>query len=154
MSQQNSAQRILPDLQSALLCEDVRQEATGNFILLGIMAFLRVPKVPVTAMKLCVFTRWTAGLGTFEEATRLIAPDEKTVIRESKVKFALQDPAHNSSNLSVFAQVEFKEPGIYYVEVCVDEVMKMRFPVPVMVAPAPQEGQQPEGAPPPEAPAQ
>jgi len=154
MPQQNSAQRILPDLQCALLCEDIRQEATGNFILLGILAFLRVPKVPVTAMKLCVFTRWTAGLGVFEEITRLIAPDEKTVLRESKVKFGLQDPAHNASNLSVFAQVEFTEPGIYYVEVCVDDVMKMRFPVPVIVTPPPQEGQQPEDAPPPEAPAQ
>ncbi len=151
MSQQASAQRILPDLQAAIICEDVRQEATGNFILLGIMAFLRVPKVPVTAMKLCVFTRWTSGIGQFEEATRLIAPDEQTVIRESKVKFGLQDPSHNSSNLSVFAQVEFKEPGIYYVEVCVDDVMKMRFPLPVIVAPPAE--QDPGQAPAPEAPA-
>ena len=27
--------RILPDLQCSLLCEDIRQEANGNFILLG-----------------------------------------------------------------------------------------------------------------------
>lgn len=143
MPQTATAQRILPDLQSALLCEDVRQEATGNFILIGIMAFLRVPKLPITAAKLCVFTRWTSGVGQFEEATRLIAPDGTTVIRESKVKFDLQDPSQNSSNLSVFAQVEFKEPGIYYVEVCVDDVMKMRFPVPVMV-PKPTEQAQGE----------
>ena len=143
MSQSVSAQRILPDLQSAIMCEDVRQESSGNFILLGIMAFLRVPKVPVTALKLCVFTRWTCGVGEFTETARLIAPDETTVIRESKVKFGLADPAHNASNLSVFAQVEFKVPGVYHVEISVDDVMKLRFPVPVVVAQPQTDGPQP-----------
>lgn len=127
--------RILPDLQCALVCEDVRQETTGNFILLGVTAFLRVPQVPITANRLCVFTRWCAGVGSFTESVRVIAPDQTTMIRESKVKFALQDPAHNATNLSVFAQLEFTTGGIYSVEVLVDDVMKLRFPLPVVVAP-------------------
>lgn len=127
--------RILPDLQCALVCEDVRQETTGNFILLGVTAFLRVPQVPITANRLCVFTRWCAGVGSFTESVRVIAPDQTTMIRESKVKFALQDPAHNATNLSVFAQLEFTTGGIYFVEVLVDDVMKLRFPLPVIVAP-------------------
>lgn len=127
--------RILPDLQCALVCEDVRQETTGNFILLGVTAFLRVPQVPITANRLCVFTRWCVGVGSFTESVRVIAPDQTTMIRESKVKFALQDPAHNATNLSVFAQLEFTTGGIYFVEVLVDDVMKLRFPLPVIVAP-------------------
>ena len=51
------ASRILPDLQCSVLCEDVRQEATGNFIALGIIGVIRVPKMPIVAGKLCVFTR-------------------------------------------------------------------------------------------------
>ena len=129
--------RILPDLQSSLLCEDVRQEVTGNFILLGVIAFLRVPQVPVTAFKLCVFTRWTAGVGSFTETVRLVAPDQTTVLRQSQVKFVLHDPAHNTTNVSVFGQVEFATPGTYFVEVMVEDVMKLRFPLPVIVAPPP-----------------
>lgn len=144
-----NAQRILPDLQAAILCEDVRQEATGNFILLGIMALIRVPQLPVTAMKICAFTRWTSGLGGFVETTRLLAPDQTTVLRETKVKFGLQDPAHNATNLSVFSQVEFKEAGIYSLEVLVDDVMKLRIPVPVVVVPPPQAPGQPPAAVPP-----
>ena len=64
--------RILPDLQCSLLCEDIRQEANGNFILIGVLGFLRVPQLPVTALKLCVFSRWTAGVGAFTETVRLI----------------------------------------------------------------------------------
>ena len=76
--------RILPDLQCALVCEDVRQEVTGNFILLGVTAFLRVPQVPIVASRLCVFTRWCAGVGNFTETVRLIAPDQTTLVRETR----------------------------------------------------------------------
>ena len=138
--------RILPDLQCALVCEDVRQEVTGNFILLGVTAFLRVPQVPITTHRLCVFTRWCAGVGSFTESVRLIAPDQTTLIRESKVKFALQDPAHNATNLSVFAQLEITAAGIYYVEVLVDDVMKLRFPLPIIVAPPQAQPGQPAPA--------
>ena len=135
--------RILPDLQCALVCEDVRQEVTGNFILLGVTAFLRVPQVPVTAFRLCVFTRWCAGVGTFTETVRFVAPDQTTLLREAKVKFALQDPAHNATNLSVFAQLEITAPGVHFIEVLVDDVMKLRFPLPIAVLPP----QPPAGAP-------
>ena len=46
--------RILPDLQASLLCEDVRQEATGNFIIIGVIGLIRLPKLPVTAALLCI----------------------------------------------------------------------------------------------------
>ena len=127
--------RILPDLQSSLLCEDVRQEASGNFIIIGVIGLIRVPKVPVTALKLCVFNRWAAGVGQFVESTRLIAPDQTTVLRKSEVKFALRDASSHATNVSLFSPVEFKEPGTYFVEVVVDEVMKLRFPLVVAIAP-------------------
>jgi hypothetical protein len=137
--------RILPDLQSSLLCEDVRQEVTGNFIIIGVMGLIRVPQLPITAVRICVFNRWTAGLGQFAESVRLIAPDQTTVIRKSEVKFGLQDPAHHATNLSVLPQVEFKVPGVYWVEVLVDDVMKLRYPLPVVVVQPPPG--QPGGAP-------
>jgi len=137
--------RILPDLQSSLLCEDVRQEVTGNFIIIGVMGLIRVPQLPITAVRICVFNRWTAGLGQFTESVRLIAPDQSTVVRKSEVKFALQDPAHHATNLSVLPQVEFKTAGVYWVEVLVDDVMKLRYPLPVVVVQPPPG--QPGGAP-------
>jgi len=129
--------RILPDLQCALLCEDIRQEVNGNFILVGVLGYLRVPQVPLTVFRLCVFTRWTAGLGQFTEIVRLIAPDQTTVLRKGQVRFALQDATQHSTNVIVLPQVQFAAAGVYYVEVLVDEVMKLRFPVPVVVVPPP-----------------
>jgi hypothetical protein len=144
------ATRILPDLQCSLLCEEIRQEVSGNFFLVGVINFIRVPQLPVIAFKLSVFNRWTAGLGQFTENVRLIAPDQVTVLRKGEVKFGLQDANLHATNVTVFGQVEFKVPGTYYVEVLVDDVMKLRYPVPVIVAPPPgQPGQPPAaGAPP------
>jgi hypothetical protein len=132
------ASRILPDLQCSLVCEDIRQEASGNFILLGIINHIRVPQLPVTALKLCVFNRWTAGMGNFTERVRLIAPDGETQLRESKVKFTLEDGTHNATNASVFGQLQFQAAGAYYVEVEVDDVMKLRYALPIVEVP-PQE---------------
>jgi len=137
--------RILPDLQCALVCEDVRQEITGNFILLGVINYIRVPQLPVTALKLCLVTRWTAGVGQFLESIRLVAPDQTTVLRKSEVKFSLEDAVLHATNVTVFGQIKFEVQGAYYVEVLVDDVMKLRFPLPVAVV-APPAGTQ-AGAP-------
>ena len=133
------ATRILPDLQCSLLCEEIRQEVTGNFFLIGVINFIRVPQLPVVALKLSLFNRWTAGVGQFTESTRLIGPDQTTVLRKGEVKFVLQDAALHATNVSVYTQVEFKVPGTYFVEVLVDDVMKLRYPLPVILAPPPNQ---------------
>jgi hypothetical protein len=137
--------RILPDLQCSLLCEEVRQEINGNFILVGIIGYVQVPQLPVTALKLCIFNRWAAGVGQFTESVRIVAPDGSTVLRQSQVKFALQDSAHNATNVTVFGQLKFEQAGVYMVEVLVDDIMKLRYPVPLAVVPQQQPGAQPQG---------
>jgi len=129
--------RILPDLQCSLLCEEVRQEMNGNFILIGVINFVRVPQLPVTAGRLCLFNRWTAGFGQFTECVRLIGPDQTTVLRQSELKFALQDATLHATNVTVMAGVKFETPGAYFIEVLVDDVMKLRFPLSVGVVPPP-----------------
>ena len=138
--------RILPDLQASLLCEEVRQESTGNFFLIGVVNFIRVPQLPVVAARLCVFNRWTAGIGQFVESIKLIAPDQTAVLRKGEMKFELKDAAMHSTNVMVFGQLEFKAAGTYFIEVTVDDVMKLRYPVPVILAPPQNQNPQPPPA--------
>jgi hypothetical protein len=133
--------RILPDLQCSLLCEEVRQEVNGNLFLIGVLHYLRVPQLPITAARICVFNRWTAGIGQFNESVRLVAPDQTTVVSKGESKFELRDPSMSATNVMFFGNVKFETAGTYFVEVVVDDVMKMRFPVPVVVVPPP--GQNP-----------
>jgi len=134
--------RILPDLQCSLVCEEVRQEANGNLFIIGVINVLRVPQVPVVAARLCLLNRWTAGIGQFRESARLVAPDQTTVLSKSELKFELQDPSHAAMGVTVFTQVKFDVAGTYYVEVLVDDVMKLRYPLVVIHTPQPnQQGQ-------------
>ncbi len=126
--------RILPDLQCSLLCEEVRQEMNGNFLLIGVFNALRVPQLPI-ALNLCLFNRWTAGYGQFIESVRLLAPDQTTVLRKGEIHFALQDVTHNRTTVGFWGQVKFETAGAYNVEVLVDDVMKLRFPFLISVAP-------------------
>ena len=130
--------RILPDLQCSLVCEDVRQEANGSLIMIGIMAVLPVPQVPITAGRLVLLNRWCSGKGQFTEAVRLLAPDQTTVLRKRDSQFAVQDIYVSTTTVTVFGQVEFKTAGVYFIEVLVDDVMKIRYPLPVLLA---QQGQ-------------
>ena len=132
-----NATRILPDLQCSLLCEDVRQEANGNLILIGVINIIRVPQVPIVAPRISIFNRWTAGIGQFNESTRLIAPDQTTLVSKADMKFDLRDPSHSASGMMVFGNVKFETAGTYYVEVLVDDVMKLRYPVVVIAVPPP-----------------
>lgn len=140
--------RILPDLQCSLLCEEVRQEANGNFFLIGIVDVVRVPQLPITAFKLSIFNRWTAGVGQFTETVRLIGTDQTTMLRKSEMKFAMRDPAISGTTVTLFGNVEFTTAGAYWVEVSVDDIMKVRYPINVMVV-TPNPNPNPNPPPPP-----
>ncbi len=131
------ATRILPDLQCSLVCEEVRQEVNGNLFLIGVVQVVRVPQVPIVAGRICIFNRWAAGIGQFNETVRLVAPDQTTVISKGEMKFELRDPVMSATNVMFFGQVKFEAAGTYYIEVLVDDVMKLRYPVPVVVQPPP-----------------
>lgn len=133
------ATRILPDLQCSLLCEEVRQEVNGNLFLIGVVNVIRLPQLPVVLGRICLFNRWTAGIGQFNESVRLVGPDQTTVVSKGEMKFELRDPAMSATNVMFFGQVKLETAGTYYVEVLVDDVMKLRYPVPVILAPAPNQ---------------
>ena len=133
-----NATRILPDLQCSLVCEEVRQEANGNLFLIGVVNVIRVPQMPIVAGRICIFNRWTAGIGQFNENTRLIAPDQTTVVSKGERKFELKDPSHSATGVMVFGNVKFETAGTYFIEVMVEDVMKIRYPLVVVHVPQPE----------------
>src|ERR1700744_2876347 len=108
--------RILPDLQCSLVCEEVRQESNGNLFLIGVLNVLRLPQLPITVGRLCIFDRWTAGIGQFNESVRLIAPDQTTVVSKAELKFELRDPAQAATGVMVFGNIKLESAGVYFVE--------------------------------------
>jgi hypothetical protein len=137
--------RILPDLQFSIVCEDVRREMNGMFTAVGVLSVIPVPQLPVTVFKMFVVNRWTCGVGQFTETVRLVGPDGQTVLRKNDIRFALQDPAHSATNVAFLGQLQLSAVGVYHVEVLVDDVMKLRYPLPIVMLPPPQ-GSEPASA--------
>jgi hypothetical protein len=129
--------RILPDLQCSLLCEEVRQEINGNLFLIGVFQSLPVAQLPVTVGLLCLFNRWTAGYGQFIETVRLVAPDQMTVLCKQESRFSLQEVTRHAINVVMLRNLKFEIAGPYYVEVLVDDVMKIRYPLVIHLVPPP-----------------
>jgi hypothetical protein len=43
----------------------------------------------------------------------------------------------SATNVMFFGNVKFETAGTYFIEVLVDDVMKLRYPLPVVVVPLP-----------------
>jgi len=100
--------------------------------LVGVLSAIPAASAPVGVLKLCVWSRWTAGLGKYKQQACILAPDGKTVIVEAAVEFELQNPNAQATNVHFFAGVQFKEFGLHHVEVSLDGVVVTRYPFAVV----------------------
>ena len=123
---------ILPDLQACVLCEDVRQEASGQQTLIGIIGMIPAPVLPLGFFKLCLWTRWCGGIGQFTQQSAILTPEEETPIAESEVEFQLPALDAHATNVHVFGGIQFTRQGIYTVEIKIDGELRLRFPLPVV----------------------
>lgn len=121
---------IIPDLQSAILCDDVRQERNGKFILIGLFDAIVVPALPVRYPRLFLVTRWCSGQGEFTQRSRILRPDGSTTqVEGQRIPVRLSNPEATATNVEVFLNVEFTIAGTHWVEVLMDGDLKIRYPL-------------------------
>jgi hypothetical protein len=127
-----NAHDVLPDLQAALLCEDVRLEVSGSNTLVGVLNMIAVPVVPFRVLKLCVFTRWGNGQGNYVQQVRILTPTHEEPIAQSDTPFKLANNETHATNVALFGGLEFKEAGDYPVEIVLNGDLRSRFFLRVM----------------------
>jgi len=130
---------MIPDLQASLLCDDVRQERNGKFILIGIFEGLVVAQLPAVFHRICLVNRWCCGEGSFLQRSRLVAPDGQTLVCEGQqVPIKLTGQEQNATSVEVFVNLRLASEGTHWVEVLLDQQLRMRYPLHVRLAPPPQ----------------
>ncbi|MCE0484749.1 MAG: hypothetical protein LV479_10995 [Methylacidiphilales bacterium] len=134
--------RMIPDLQASFACEDIRVEASGAHTIVGIVNFIGAPTLPIQIIKLCVWTRWCSGVGQFEQVTRLVAPDEQTILATATAQFRLENEESHTTNVNIFGGLQFREAGAHHVEILLDGELKLHFPIRVILI---QPGVPPQG---------
>ena len=126
----SSMKKMIPDLQSSILCDDVRQERNGKFILIGLFDAIGAPVFPMRYPRLFMVTRWCSGEGEFSQRTRILKPDESSVLTEGKdIPVRLPGPEATATNVEVFLNVAFEAEGTHWIEVLLDGDLKLRYPL-------------------------
>jgi hypothetical protein len=120
--------KIKPNLQFSVLCDDVRQENNGKFILIGLFEAINAKKFPATHHTLFVVNKWCKGQGTFVQKIRIVNPKDKAIIFQTDDQaFELGDIDRHHVLVSRFNSLVFPEPGKYWLEVLLDGELVINY---------------------------
>ncbi len=121
---------IKPDLQFSVLCDDVRREENGKFILIGLFEAINTRTFPATHASLFVVNRWCKGEGTFTQKIRIVnTKDESIVFQTEEQVFELADIDRHHTLISRFNNLIFPNPGKYRVAVFLDKDLVLSYPI-------------------------
>ncbi|HUO76017.1 MAG TPA: hypothetical protein VMU21_00435 [Thermodesulfovibrionales bacterium] len=126
-------EKTKPGLNFTLLCDDVRQEMGGKISLMGIFENVYAGSFPAVHPRLATVNEWADGLGEFEATLRILSPDRKTVLRETVTKLKLVNARFKHRDISIHLNLEFKEPGTYWIENYLDGILVNSVPLNVML---------------------
>jgi len=121
---------INPNLQFSVLCDDVRREDNGKFILIGLFEAINAKSFPATHSSLFVVNRWCKGEGSFTQKIRIInTKDKGKVFETNEQPFNLKDIDSHHTLISRFNNLVFPDPGKYWVEVILDNELVLNYPI-------------------------
>ncbi len=125
---------IEPDLLYTVLCDEVRREQNGKWILLGLFEQIAVSQFPAQHANCCVVNKWCNGEGEWMQQTRFVDGDDNVIIAGEPITFELTDLLAHFTAVQVFAGLPLHKPGPLFVEVLVNGELKQRYALHVLQA--------------------
>jgi hypothetical protein len=121
---------IRPNLQFSVVCDDVRREDNGKFMLIGIFEAINAVKFPANHHTLFVANRWCKGEGSFTQKIRIVNTKDKTIVFQTEDQsFVLQDIDTHHTIMSRFNNLLFPDPGKYWVEIFLNNELILNYPI-------------------------
>src|SRR3972149_4117183 len=126
-------EKMPPNLNFTLLCDDVRQETGGKISLMGIFENVYATQFPAVHPRLATVNEWSEGRGGLDTTLRILSPDRKIILRETMTRLKLGDARYKHRDISIHLNVEFREPGAYWIENYLDGVLVNSVPLQVVL---------------------
>ena len=120
---------IPPTLLFSVLCDDIRREDNGKFILLGLFETIGSKVFPAAHPTIYVMNCWSSGLGEFKQRTRILDVKGKILVQDEETSFALGSLKAKHRVIARFNNLLLSSPGEYSVEVLLDGDLKVRYPL-------------------------
>jgi len=118
---------IDPALLYSILCDDVRREDNGKFILVGLFETIGAKEFPAAHPALFIVNGWIAGAGTFRQYSRILDPSGQELARDQETTFSLSNLKSRHSVIARFSNLELPQAGEYAVEVLLNADLKLRY---------------------------
>jgi hypothetical protein len=118
-----------PAINFTIICDDIRQEEGGKISLMGLFENIYATRFPAVHPRLAILTEWGEGKGEFEIKTKILSPDRKIVLRETASQIKLSGANIKHRDISVHLNLEFKTPGVYWIENYLDGEMINSVPL-------------------------
>ena len=126
--QPKAVERIDPDLQFAVLCDNVASGPGGKPVFVGVFdSFVKPGLVP----QLFVVTRWVNGVGDHTIKIRVLNPELEPIFRTPGMTIKLRDKNARATTRLGFQNFLFPSPGVYWFEILLNERLALAIPVPV-----------------------
>ncbi|MCM8760888.1 MAG: hypothetical protein NC938_03885 [Candidatus Omnitrophica bacterium] len=121
---------IKPNLQFSVLCDDVRREDNGKFILIGLFEAINARKFPATHPTLFVVNRWCKGEGQFSQRIRIVSSIDRSIaFQTDEQRFELKDIDGHHTLISKVNNITFRSAGKYWVEILLDGDLVLNYPI-------------------------
>jgi len=120
---------ISPTLLFSVLCDDIRREDNGKFILLGLFETIGSKVFPATHPTIFVMNCWCSGLGAFKQRTRILDIKGSTLAQDEETDFELNNLKSKHRVIARFNNLLLALPGEYSVEVLLNGDLKVRYPL-------------------------
>jgi len=132
---------IKPNLQFSVVCDDVRREDNGKFMLLGIFETINAKEFPARHHTLFVANRWCKGEGAFTQKIRIINSKNKAVVFQTEGQpFQLVDIDAHQTIVSRFNNLLFENPGKYWIEIFLNDELMLNYPIMLRQVVQPEKG--------------
>jgi len=126
-----------PSLQFSIPCLGVDEEKGKPPSFKYIFYELPFPAFPAECPLFFINNGWCYGLGPHTERTKILRPDKKTVLTDTKDhEFMLEDDETPFMAINMYQEIVFPEPGTYWVQIFLDNQQVIQYPLPIRQASA------------------
>jgi hypothetical protein len=113
-----------------VLCDDVRREENGKFMLIGLFEAISANTFPATHPTLYVANRWCKGTGSFRQKIRIVnSKDSSVIFQTGDQPFELKDIDSHHTLVSRVNNISFPSSGKYWLEVFLNGDLVLNYPV-------------------------
>lgn len=125
-----------PSLQFSIPCLEVKEDG-GPPSFLRVFYELPFPAFPFKfpAPGFFIANGWCNGKGDFIQSMKLLKPDKKSIlIQTGDQPFTLKEAGTPFMAVNLLAEVEFQTDGTYWIQVSLNNELKLEYPLVVRKA--------------------